>query len=127
MLNVLPTKAPRHIKPAWPKLSSPRIPTVRFSESAMITYAQIGTNRPLIRLEALGNPLYTIQNTRHATTIAYVIASFFAFLLSDCTFFFILATYTFSFIGLPRMPVGLTISTMIKTPNTIASDKVEEM
>ena len=29
--------APTHIKPAWPRLSSPKIPTVRLREIAMIT------------------------------------------------------------------------------------------
>ncbi len=32
-----PVKAPTLIKPAWPRLSSPKMPTVRFSETAMIT------------------------------------------------------------------------------------------
>ena len=32
-----PEKAPTHINPACPRLSSPRIPTVRFKETAMIT------------------------------------------------------------------------------------------
>ena len=35
--NRAPAKAPTHIKPACPRLSSPRIPTVRFRDTAMIT------------------------------------------------------------------------------------------
>ena len=31
----MPENAPTLIKPAWPRLSSPRIPTVRFSDTAM--------------------------------------------------------------------------------------------
>ena len=34
---VTPVKAPTLIKPAWPRDSSPKIPTVRFSEMAMTT------------------------------------------------------------------------------------------
>ena len=33
--TMMPEKAPRLIKPAWPRLSSPRIPTVRFRLTAM--------------------------------------------------------------------------------------------
>ena len=32
-----PENAPTHMKPAWPRLNSPRIPTVRFRETARIT------------------------------------------------------------------------------------------
>ena len=42
----VPVKAPMLIKPACPRLSSPRIPTVRFSEIAITIYAQIGTSIP---------------------------------------------------------------------------------
>ena len=34
---ITPAKAPTLIKPAWPRLSSPSTPTVRFSETAMTT------------------------------------------------------------------------------------------
>ena len=47
----MPANAPTDIKPAWPSDSSPRMPTVRLSEMAMTTYAQMGTSRPLIWLE----------------------------------------------------------------------------
>ena len=30
-----PAKAPTLMKPAWPRLSSPRMPTVRFRDTAM--------------------------------------------------------------------------------------------
>ena len=40
----VPAKAPTLINPAWPRLSSPSMPTVRFRETAMTTYAQIGTS-----------------------------------------------------------------------------------
>ena len=45
-----PEKAPTHIKPACPRLSSPKIPTVKFKETARITYIQIGTRSPFARL-----------------------------------------------------------------------------
>ena len=32
-----PEKAPTLIKPAWPRLSSPEMPTTRFSATAMVT------------------------------------------------------------------------------------------
>ena len=34
---MMPEKAPTLIKPAWPRLSSPRMPTVRFRLTAMHT------------------------------------------------------------------------------------------
>ena len=34
---IAPEKAPTLMKPAWPRLSSPRTPTVRFRLSAMTT------------------------------------------------------------------------------------------
>jgi hypothetical protein len=34
---VVPVKAPMDMKPAWPRLSSPRMPTVRFRDSAITT------------------------------------------------------------------------------------------
>ena len=40
----MPENAPTLMKPAWPRLSSPEMPTVRFSETAMTTYTQIGTS-----------------------------------------------------------------------------------
>ena len=44
--------APTHMKPACPRESSPRIPTVRLSETARITYIQIGTRSPRNQLPA---------------------------------------------------------------------------
>jgi hypothetical protein len=41
-----PTKPPTLIKPACPRLSSPRMPTVRLREIAIMIYAQIGTSCP---------------------------------------------------------------------------------
>ena len=35
MAVTMPEKAPTLMKPAWPRLSSPRMPTVRFRETAM--------------------------------------------------------------------------------------------
>ena len=35
MAAMTPEKAPTLMKPAWPRLSSPRMPTVRFRETAM--------------------------------------------------------------------------------------------
>ena len=35
MAAVMPEKAPTLMNPAWPRLSSPRMPTVRFSDTAM--------------------------------------------------------------------------------------------
>ena len=35
MEAVMPEKAPRLMKPAWPRDSSPKMPTVRFSDTAM--------------------------------------------------------------------------------------------
>ena len=32
-----PVNAPTHMKPAWPRLNSPRIPTVKFKDTARIT------------------------------------------------------------------------------------------
>ena len=37
METMIPEKAPTLIKPAWPRLSSPRMPTVRFRDTAMHT------------------------------------------------------------------------------------------
>ena len=39
--------APTHINPAWPRLSSPRIPTVRLRETARMMYIQMGTSSPV--------------------------------------------------------------------------------
>ena len=47
MAITMPENAPTLIKPAWPRLSSPEMPTVRLRETAMTTYAQIGTSCPL--------------------------------------------------------------------------------
>ena len=44
MAITMPENAPTLIKPAWPRLSSPEMPTVRLRETAMTTYAQIGTS-----------------------------------------------------------------------------------
>ena len=38
--------APTLINPAWPRLNSPMMPTVRFKDTAMTTYAQMGTSIP---------------------------------------------------------------------------------
>ena len=35
MAVMMPEKAPTLMKPAWPRLSSPRMPTVRFRDTAM--------------------------------------------------------------------------------------------
>ena len=35
MAAMMPEKAPTLMKPAWPRLSSPRMPTVRFRDTAM--------------------------------------------------------------------------------------------
>ena len=35
VVATMPVKAPTDMKPAWPRDSSPRIPTVRFRETAM--------------------------------------------------------------------------------------------
>ena len=43
----MPENAPTLMKPAWPRLSSPEMPTVRFSDTAMTMYTQIGTSCPL--------------------------------------------------------------------------------
>ena len=43
---MVPAKAPTLMNPAWPRLSSPEMPTVRFRETAMTTYTQMGTNWP---------------------------------------------------------------------------------
>ena len=43
---MVPAKAPTLMNPAWPRLSSPEIPTVRFRETAMTTYTQMGTSWP---------------------------------------------------------------------------------
>ena len=44
-------KAPTHMKPACPRLSSPKMPTVRFKDTARITYTHRGTKSPFIRLD----------------------------------------------------------------------------
>ena len=46
-------KAPTHMKPACPRLSSPEIPTVRFRDTARITYMQSGTRSPSRRLDTM--------------------------------------------------------------------------
>ena len=51
-------------------------------------------------------------------------------LLTNVFFFAVLfmsITYTFSFSFLPRIPVGRTKRTMIRTENTIASESWEEI
>ena len=40
----MPENAPTLMKPACPRLSSPEMPTVRFSDTAMTMYTQIGTS-----------------------------------------------------------------------------------
>ena len=35
MAAIMPLKAPTLIKPAWPRLSSPMMPTVRFRDTAI--------------------------------------------------------------------------------------------
>ena len=42
----MPENAPTLMKPAWPRLSSPEMPTVRFSETAMTMYTQMGMSWP---------------------------------------------------------------------------------
>ena len=44
--NTTPENTPTLIKPACPRLSSPEMPTVRLSDTAMTMYTQIGTNCP---------------------------------------------------------------------------------
>ena len=44
-------KAPTHINPAWPRLSSPEKPMTRFRETAMTIQAQIGTSNSFSRRE----------------------------------------------------------------------------
>ena len=63
----------------------------------------------------------SVWKTIYATmTIAYVII--FCFVVLFIFFInFIFSTYTFSLIFLPRIPVGLTSNTIIRTANTIAS------
>ena len=48
-----PVNAPTLMKLACPNESSPSTPTVRFSETAMTMYAQIGTSWPDMALEIL--------------------------------------------------------------------------
>ena len=62
--------APTHINPAWPRLSSPRIPTTRFRETARIIYVQSGTRSPVKRLEILPVLLKVCITTKATITIA---------------------------------------------------------
>ena len=119
-----PENAPTHIKPAWPKLNSPKMPTVKFKETAKITYVQIGTRRPFSKFVIRPAMVQTWINTQKAITMEYVrrlwtVALFFVF--------FIFCTYTFSWIALPKIPVGRTNSTIISTENTMASESSEEI
>ena len=119
-----PLNAPTHMNPAWPRLSSPRIPTVRFKDTARITYMHSGTSRPFIRLVMWPVAIMICTTAQQAITRPYVrelSISFFFFMLS------ISRTYTFSLIFLPRIPVGRTRSTTIRTANTMASESWEEM
>ena len=65
----MPANAPTDMKPAWPSDSSPRMPTVRLSEIAMTTYAQIGTSRPLIWLEIMPPAMSACTMMNAAMTI----------------------------------------------------------
>ena len=47
----MPVKAPMLMKPAWPRLSSPEMPTTRFRETAMTIQQQIGISCPFIERE----------------------------------------------------------------------------
>lgn len=74
-----PVNAPMLIKPAWPRLSSPRMPTVRLSDSAMMIYALIGTSCPLNERESSPPPfrtsrtMYTAQTLRSVTRFLWVV------------------------------------------------------
>ena len=46
--DVTPANAPTDINPACPSDNSPRIPTTRFSDTAITIYAHIGTSIPRI-------------------------------------------------------------------------------
>ena len=65
----MPENAPTDIKPAWPSDSSPRIPTVRLSETAITTYAQIGTSRLSSRLETMPNERSTCMTAKAMMTM----------------------------------------------------------
>ena len=55
------------MKPAWPRLSSPEMPTVKFSETAMTMYTQIGISCP--RSDLLIAPALTMDwQAMNATT-----------------------------------------------------------
>ena len=69
MVTTIPENAPTDIKPAWPSDNSPRIPTVRLSETAMMTYAQIGTSKPFIELEMLPVSTSACTTTNATMTI----------------------------------------------------------
>ena len=109
--------APTHINPACPSDNSPRYPTQRLSPTATSEKAHTGTISPPIR--ELRLPVASmIVTTKYKTMIIPIVVSNFCV---DLLRFFIAATYTFSFVCLPRIPVGLTSNTIISTANTIAS------
>ena len=119
-------KAPTHINPAWPSESSPRIPTTRLSETAIVAYTHRGTSMP--SMWALTTPpARSACTTAKASTRRAIV-----FRLSREAFVievFILLSFpqTFSCIFLPIRPVGFTRRTMMSTANTIASESCDEM
>ena len=67
MQKMAPANAPTDIKPAWPKLSSPEIPTTRFSDTAITMYTQMGTSCPFN--ERLIRPAFCRSVTATKATI----------------------------------------------------------
>ena len=65
----MPENAPTLMKPAWPRLSSPEMPTVRFSDTAMTMYTQIGTSWPFSERVMAPAPIMHWQMTKAMMTM----------------------------------------------------------
>ena len=82
VVNVALIKAPKHMKPACPKLNSPEIPTTKFKETAIIEYTQNWTSNPFINeLIFLSNIVTKQYNIIIPTKVILLSINFFLYIL----------------------------------------------
>ena len=67
--NTTPENTPTLIKPACPRLNSPEMPTVRFRDTAMTMYTQIGTSCPRSEREIRPAPCISCTTTNATMTM----------------------------------------------------------
>ena len=111
---------------ACPRESSPRKPTTRFREIAIMIYAQTGISSPAAFDERPPENFTASIAPQNAPTrmrdVRYVLAALLSFFC-----FAICSPHTFTVAFFPRRPEGLTRRTTIRTRNTIASDSCVEI